>query len=174
MNDEKFYELEAIGDAIHEKFESLHEKDEFKGIETEIQKLLKSLPERYSIEFSFQLNVYDSEREKSILMYKVGTTGSGVEGKTYLFSEGYQFNRYLSKGNIVEIPHNHCPECWGEWDFKTKGSSCPECGVTFGEEVKFLIDSDECPRCHDGHVSQTSPHCDKCDFVAEDDMVIWG
>ncbi|PJD98628.1 MAG: hypothetical protein CK427_16915 [Leptospira sp.] len=174
MNDEKFHELDAIGDKLHNKFEELKEKNEFKEIEKEIIKLLKSLPEKYSIEFGFNLGIFDSEREKSIEMYRVGINGFGKDGKTYQFSEGYKFNRYLVQGHIVEIPHNYCPQCWDEWDFKRKGSSCSNCGVMFGKEVKLLIDYNECPNCDGGIVSQKNPNCNKCDFIAEEDLVIWG
>ncbi|EOQ87224.1 hypothetical protein LEP1GSC202_3663 [Leptospira yanagawae serovar Saopaulo str. Sao Paulo = ATCC 700523] len=174
MNDEKFYELNAISENIHTKFEDLKEKGEIENIEFLIKNLLKKLPEKYSIEFSFNLSIFDSEREKSIEMLRVGINGLGNTAETYKFSESYKFNRYLVQGHIVEIPHNHCPNCWSEWDFKYLGSSCSDCGVTLGKEVKLLIDSNECPNCESGKISPKKPHCDKCDFIAEDDLVIWG
>ena len=174
MNDEKFHELDTISDKIHDKFESLYGNKEFQEIESDIQKLLKSIHEKYSIEFNLSISIYDSDRDKSIQMYRIGITGSGKEGNTYQFSEGYNFNRYIINGHIIEIPHNICPNCWADWDFKRKNSSCPECGVIFGKEVKLLIDSDECPYCSEGKIYQKNSKCTKCDFIADDDLVVWG
>jgi Zn-finger nucleic acid-binding protein len=174
MENEKFLKLDKIADDVHDKFKKLNELGEFDEIKEKIQEVLKSIPEKYSIDLGLSLAIHDLERIKTIDIYSIGLTGIGQEPKMFEYGDGYQFNRYLSNGNIVEIPHSYCPNCWGDWDFKSPGDSCPDCNVTFGKEVKLLLDSNECPNCENGKVSQTNPYCDSCDFEASDDIVIWG
>ena len=80
----------------------------------------------------------------------------------------------MVNGYIVELPDSYCPNCWSEWDFKTLGQACKSCDLIYGKEIKLLLDTNECPHCKKGTVSLKNPHCDKCDFYADPNLVIWG
>jgi len=80
----------------------------------------------------------------------INTTG-GKE--PYQISGDSSIHRYVVNGEICQIPHDYCPHCWGEWDFKLKNQVCSTCGYILGEQIKLLLDSDICPNCDEGKVS---------------------
>ena len=63
-------------------------------------------------------------------------------------------HRYLVDGEICEVPHDRCPNCWAGWSFKIgtpdtppEALECPCCGYGLGEQIKLMLDSDVCPHC---------------------------
>jgi hypothetical protein len=82
--------------------------------------------------------------------------------------------KYVVDGEMLIVPHDRCPRCYGIWDFKFKNRSCRECDATLGEEVKILLDTDSCPDCEKGKVSMSSPVCNKCGFRVDRALVAWG
>jgi Zn-finger nucleic acid-binding protein len=83
-------------------------------------------------------------------------------------------HRYVVRGDVVVVPHDHCPQCWGLWDFKELHPECPACGARMGEEVKLLLDTDCCPNCEEGKVTAGEPRCSECGFAVIPGHVVWG
>jgi hypothetical protein len=82
--------------------------------------------------------------------------------------------RYVVAEGIQVVPHDRCPQCWDVWDFKLQNRTCSHCGLTMGDQCKLLLDSDECPWCQEGKVTVAKPRCDRCGFIVDPRIVVWG
>ncbi|WP_061245517.1 hypothetical protein [Leptospira interrogans] len=173
MNNEKFLEVNSISEKVDDFFDTLDQSGKLDFIKVALQKFSENLQEQYSITFNLTLDIFDATREQAIKISEVGISCNGGE-QPYFVRAGDTFNRYLAKGNIVEIPHSYCPVCWAEWDFKRKNQSCSKCDSIFGTDIKLLIDSNHCPQCSDGSISLEEPYCNQCEFYADPDIVVWG
>lgn len=165
--------LDALADKIHEKFMDLYEKGEFASFSKALEEIAKDLDERYSLSFGVQLSIFDSEREESIKFLDTAVDCIGGE-HPYIASGESTLHKYVVDGEIKKVPHDYCPNCWSEWDFKIDNPECPGCGYVLGEDVKILLDTDVCPHCEDGKVTMSKPVCDNCGFKVSSDIVEWG
>ena len=43
-----------------------------------------------------------------------------------------------------------------------------------GDEVTFLLDTNVCPHCENSPISVHNPQCEKCGYVADQNIVSWG
>jgi hypothetical protein len=117
--------------------------------------------------------VFDQEQERSLPLLNTGLATN--EGKEPYRTWGDSSpERYVVDAGIQVVPHDRCPKCWKEWDFKFQHPSCPHCGTTLGQNCKILLDTDQCPHCQEGKVTVAKPRCDKCGFVVDPRTVVWG
>lgn len=170
MNNEKFLELDKVSSKIEAFFKDSDQSEKLNDIKKTLQNFCQSLPEQFSITFSLNLGIYDDEREKNIDVSEIGISFNGSD-KSHLIRERYEFCRYIVKGNIVEIPFNYCPVCWGEWYHKKEG--CPDCNSMIGKHIQYLVESNKCPNCIEGEISPENPKCDICAFNANFKDVVW-
>src|SRR5271157_3847518 len=82
--------------------------------------------------------------------------------------------RYVVEEGIQVVPHDRCPRCWEVWDFKFQNPTCSHCGAALGTDCKVLLDKDKCPWCQEGKVTVAEPRCDKCGFVVDPQVTVWG
>ena len=87
---------------------------------------------------------------------------------------GLVVHRYVAGGEICEVPHDRCPQCWGSWDYKHERPSCPQCGIQMGSDVRLLLDSDVCPYCDRGRITSDNLTCGECGFTIDPRYVTWG
>jgi hypothetical protein len=143
------------------------------AIRQELKEASKGLPENYSVSLKISVVVFDSERERELPLLQTGlTTSAGKE--PYAFTGDSTEHRYIVDGKICVVPHDHCPNCWGVWDFKFKNETCPNCTFSLGKEVKLLLDENICPNCEQGKVTRTNPVCTKCKYEIDLSKVVWG
>lgn len=173
MQAKEFDKLEELADMVNEKIRKLYDEGAFLEITNKIKEVSQAIAENYSVIVDFQVNAFDSVKEKSLRMLTIGLSSSGNQD-AYLAYGDSSVCRYLVCGNIKKVPHDYCPDCWGEWDFKLKNHKCPECGIEMGKDVKLLLDTDTCPNCEDGRVSLNKTTCDECGFEIDKNMVNWG
>jgi ribosomal protein S27AE len=133
----------------------------------------KGLPETYSVDFKLELTVFDSDRERALPIMRHGLTCGNV-GKPYRAYGDSSEQRYWVKGELCKVPHDHCPNCWGLWDFKFKNRECADCGFMMGRDVKELLDDDQCPHCNEGKVTRLKPVCTKCGQSVDLNDIWWG
>lgn len=160
-------------DRIESMVEETLDSESFGPIAEALKRISHALGSRYSVDLTISLEVFDREKKKTLPLMTVGYASSD-DGEPYRTREDCSFHRYALRGEIQVVPHDRCPNCWGEWDFKFKHRTCPECGVTLGSEVKVLLDTDVCPNCEEGHVSMENPICPKCGFEIDPKTVVWG
>lgn len=173
MEVDQFDRIENLSDEVYDKFEELHKKGVFADIESKLKEICSSLKEEYSISVNLAVEIFNPEKEKNITLLRRGIEcSSGHE--TYLATSGSTSHRYVVNGHIVKLPHDYCPNCWGEWDFKLLHPTCPSCDYTMGKEVKLLLDTDVCPSCEKGKVSRSNPQCERCGIVLDSNMINWG
>lgn len=173
MEESKFIQLRHLSDMAYDKFEELYSSGALAELEHEIYKVASDLPKTFSISLELNVSVFDEEREKSLSLLTTGLA-SDERGKPYRTRGDATVHRYVVDGHIRLVPHDYCPHCWGIWDFKLLNWSCPECGYILGKQVKMLLDTDTCPYCEKGKVTQTNPRCTSCSFLVEPDIVVWG
>ena len=120
-----------------------------------------------------ELRVFNEQTETSLRLLTTGLSTSDGE-EPYVCHGDSSMARYIVDGEICEVPHDHCPNCWASWDFKLKHRTCSFCELSLGKEIKLLLDTDICPNCEEGNVTLKSPRCSKCEFVADETIVAWG
>jgi len=156
---------EIVGEAL--------ESPELENLRSALSALSNALGGRYSLIFDCKVAIFDDREERTLTMLQTGLSTSDG-GKPFRTWGDSSPQKYVVDGEIQVVPHDHCPKCWGTWDFKFKHRSCQECGATLGEDVRVLLDTDVCPNCEEGSVSMASPHCDKCEFEADPKTIAWG
>ena len=174
MEKEKFDKLDKLSGDVYAKFEDLYKKGAFTDLEAKIAKICSDLSENYSVFFNIGLDVFDSTKEKEITLGKCGICCFGGK-KPYKATGGSAtIHTYIVNGKIEKVPHDYCPNCWGGWGFKLMHTTCPECGVVMGKEIKILLDTSVCPSCEKGTLSRAKPQCDKCGYVIDTNVIHWG
>jgi len=171
MKAEEFKLVEQLSEQAEEVFEALLGSSELAGLREGLQKVSAKIP--FSLSVDFTLTVFDGEREQGIRLVTRSLCASGGD-EPYLAPGDSTIHRYIVDGEICQVPHDYCPHCWAEWDFKLKHQTCPGCGYAMGRQVKLLLDSSVCPNCDEGEVSLAKPVCAKCGFVVDPRMIAWG
>jgi hypothetical protein len=173
MKDSEFKLLEPIADLINDRFDELHKAGAFDEVLLKIKTAIRQLPDTYSVSLDIRMHVFDMARENGINLLNTGINcQKGNEPYRHYADSAPQ--KYLVDGDICNVLDDYCPHCWGEWGFKFRNPTCPECGYRLGEEVKYVLDDDTCPYCGDGKITMDKPICDKCGFEVDGKKVVWG
>lgn len=173
MDQSTFESANPILDEIAAKLDEVLDSDQFAFVRLLLARLSETIGPRYSVNLNVSVDVFDTERLHALPLLTTGFSTS--EGKSPFRTYGDSTpQRYVVDGEIQVVPHDHCPKCYGLWDFKLKNPSCSECGATMGREVKLLLDNDICPFCEEGTVSPTVPECAKCGQRIDPGVVVWG
>ena len=173
MDRSTFESADLIIDEIAAKLDEILESDQFAFVRLLLARLSETVGPRYFVNLNVSVDVFDAERRNALPLLTTGlsTSEAKTPHKTYGDSTP---QKYVVDGEIQVVPHDHCPKCYGLWDFKLKNLSCSECGATMGREVKLLLDTDLCPFCEEGTVSPTVPVCAKCGQRIDPGTVVWG
>jgi len=173
MKQTEWKALKDLTDAAADEIRKVLMSGAFAKVRQGLQDVSGKLPEKYSINLEINLTVFDDERGTDLPLIQSGlTTSDGKEA--YLFTGDSSEHRYLVNGELCEVPHDYCPHCWGQWDFKLQNDTCPECEFTMGEEIKLLLDENICPNCEEGEVRRDQSICSKCGFEVDGKKVAWG
>lgn len=171
---------QAIYDSIKEpldRLESLVEEaldsETFALLREGLKRIGHGLGSQHSVDLSVRLEIFDREKERTLSLINSGYS-CGNDGQPYRTHSDSSHQRYAVEGKIQTVPHDRCPKCWGEWDFKFTHTSCAECGATLGDDVKVLLDKDICPHCEEGRITIDNPTCSKCGFEVDSNFVTWG
>lgn len=158
---------------IAEKFDKLLESAEFQDIREILSQLSQSLDGRFVVNLNCNVDIFDHLRERSLPLFSttVSVAKNREVNRTW---NGSTHQRYLVGDAISVVPHDHCPKCWAEWNFKFKNRSCQHCDAELGTNCKLLLDSEVCPNCEAGEISESNPHCDNCGFTIDPAVVVWG
>ena len=173
MRDAEFRSLDSVAESINDKFEELHDAGAFAEILKQIQEASQTLPGTHSVTFDVRMEVYDKHRQKSLSLLTTGFAASKGQDPYRHYGDSTP-QKYLVEGEMCMVPDNYCPHCWGDWDFKFKHGTCPECAYELGRKVKYLLDNDVCPYCQEGKVTVEKPRCDQCGFEVDGKKVVWG
>jgi hypothetical protein len=160
-------------DEIAGLIDGLFESDQLKPVRDKLNELNALLNKRYSLNLTCVLDVFDSEREHALPLLRTGLSTT-PEGEVYRTWNDSSSQRYVVDGNMQVVPHDCCPKCWGQWDFKWMHPACEQCDAELGKNCKILLDSDVCPNCEKGKVSVVRPVCEKCGFSVDPSWVVWG
>jgi hypothetical protein len=173
MDRESFESADPIIEQIAEMIDGVLDSAQVLEIRQSLVRLSEAVGPRYSVNLNVCVELFDPERSHPLPLLPTGISTSKGEGP-YRTSCDSTPQQYLVEGEILIVPHDRCPRCYGIWDFKFKNRSCRECKATLGKEVKILLDTDICPYCEKGKVSLSSPVCDKCGFRIDPKLVDWG
>jgi len=174
METKKFDEIDQLSDDIYSDFEELHGKSFFADLERKLTGVCSDLDEKYSVSFTLNLDVFDSEREKKVDFLGCGIACFGGKEPYKITAGPASTHRYIVNGEIKKFPHDYCPNCWAEWAFKLESKTCPSCGITLGKGLQLLLDTDVCPYCEKGKVTKANPTCDRCGYVVDPNVIHWG
>jgi hypothetical protein len=166
-----------ISNAIQPALDQIAEIADQQFASAEIHKLLRDLATVFGkgkiASLTLAVDVFDEDRERSLPLLTTGL--SAFVGKEPFRTWGDATpQRYVAEKGIQVVPHDRCPACWEEWDFKFLHPSCGHCGITLGDQCKLLLDTDECPYCNVGKVTVSQPRCDKCGHEVDPRTVVWG
>ena len=161
--------LDEIAEALDQALLS----SELEKVRDSLAALGQKLGGRYSVSLTCLVEVYDQQKERTLPFLTAGlSTSNGSE--PFSVTGDCTPQRYVVDGQIQVVPHDRCPKCWGQWDFKWEHRRCPTCDAELGQTCKVLLDSDECPHCEKGKVTASKPRCAKCGFAVDPSLVAWG
>jgi hypothetical protein len=173
MKEQEFKRLDHFASAIHGNITDLEKSGALKEFLEEFQSVAADLPKSHIMGLRVLLDVWDSAEEKSLDLLNTGFSCPSGESH-YRTSGDVERVRYVVDGEICVVPDDQCPHCWGEWIFKSQNPQCPDCGCELGNEVKLLLDSDQCPACENGTITRSNPVCDICGYRVDPTTVVWG
>ena len=173
MDAQTFDRTNELAENLIQEIRKLQTEGRLDGIESRVQGLLKQLPDGCSIHLNMSVQIFDENRDRHL---KTNTTGVVWEKgrEPYLVDAGLTPAKYLVDGVMMKVPHDHCPNCWSRWSFKSRVKECRECGYRMGREIKLLLDTNVCPHCENSPISLHNPQCEKCGYVADQNIVSWG
>jgi ribosomal protein L37E len=173
MNPTTFETADKYTDDIAKAVDEILRSPESEKLRNLLTEMHKAMGNRYSVTLDVRIEVFDCQKERNLPLLSMGLCA--MEGKVpFPVSGDSSSHRYVVEGEIQVVPHDRCPRCWSEWDFKFKFPTCDHCGATMGKEVKLLLDSDVCPFCGDGTVTVSKPFCNQCGFKIDPSTVVWG
>jgi hypothetical protein len=173
MDRSTFESADLIIDEIAAKLDELLDSDQFASVHLLLARLSETVGPRCSVNLTLSVDVFDAERRNALPLLTTGLSTSEGKSPYQTYSDSTP-QKYVVDGEIQIVPHDHCPKCYGLWDFKLKNPTCSECGATMGREVKVLLDTDVCPFCEEGTVSPTVPECARCGQRIDPGIVVWG
>jgi hypothetical protein len=173
MDQNQFEAADRHVDDIAELLDRALRSAELGKLREALAALGEGLGEGFSVTLSCVVEVFDRGRERTLPLLNTGLSTSGGAGPHRVWGDSTP-QRYVVGGQIRVVPHDRCPECWGAWDFKWRHRQCPHCDAELGKNCKVLLDSDVCPHCEEGRVTAGEPRCDRCGFVVEPALVVWG
>jgi hypothetical protein len=144
--------LGQVGDLTDKAFQS----PELTSLGQLLSQISNVIGERYSAQLGVRLEIFDREEVRALPLLSTGLASNNGE-QSYRTWDNSTLQRYMVEGQIQIVPHDRCPACWGEWDFKFNNRECLQCVATLGREVKILLDTDLCPHCEEGKVSMAEP-----------------
>jgi ribosomal protein S27AE len=173
MDKTTFETADPILDEIAEVANALLDSEEMEALRSLLTKLNKAIGNRYLVALHLNVDVFDIEKERCLPLLQTGLGGFDRD-QPFLACGDSTEQRYVADGEMVIVPHDRCPLCWEDWDFKFLNPACSHCGAHLGVNVKVLLDTDACPNCEDGEVSMSQLTCPKCGFVVDPSYVTWG
>jgi len=172
MDRETFGQVDPLIDDVAEQVSELITGDLLLQIKAKLAEICRCFPSDFSVSLDMNIRVTDPEG-CTLPLLQTGITSFEGNAPQQVWGDSTP-QRYVVFGDIAVVPHDHCPQCWAEWDFKETNPKCVGCGSQLGEDVKILLDSDVCPRCEKGSVTAANPRCDHCSKVVNLDYVVWG
>ena len=173
MDVQTYDHTHELSDLLFTELQRLYREQRLTKVEEKLKEISASLPKGYSITVNFSVEVFDENRDKSLKTTDAGITC--LEGDhPYLSTSESTPAKYIVDGEIQKVPHDHCPNCWSRWSFKSRVKECRECGYRMGREIKLLVDNNICPHCENSAISLHHPQCEKCGYLADQNIVSWG
>jgi hypothetical protein len=173
MTESEFNSLDPLADAVNEASERWFSSPEFAELKSALQRISAVLPPTYSVSIDVDLRVFDAKRERDLNLLTIGINACGGEAPHGASSDS-SIHRYTVGGEICAVPHDRCPHCWGQWDWKLQQPACPHCRYALGKDIRLLLDRDLCPHCERGAISARNPACPDCGFRVDPSYVYWG
>lgn len=166
-------DMERFSDLAGEFLNNLAMEGRLEELRREMERLSKKLPSHLAFAMFLGVDVYDKRRQRSLNYLDTGLACNASE-PPYPYDNSPAIQKYLVGGQLVKVPVDYCPSCWGEWLKKFEEPKCPHCNKHMGGDIKLMIDNDVCPNCFDGTISPSQPLCSICGFQATPEIISWG
>jgi ribosomal protein S27AE len=173
MKRDKFEKIDPLLDRLAESIDGLLAQEPWTAVKQHLAEISEILGEKYSLTLELNLQVFDPTREHSLPLLQTGFATSNGEQPHPCWGDSTP-QRYVVNGQLVVVPHDRCPACWGIWDVKDQHPDCDHCGVSMGRDVKFSLDNDQCPHCEMSTVSASNPTCGRCGESVNPAFIYWG
>jgi hypothetical protein len=131
MTESEFRTLDPLADALDEACARWFASPALAALKDALRKAVASLPPTYSVSIDVELRVFDTEREQALNLL---TTGLNTDhgGEPYRISGDSSVHRYVAGGEICEVPHDRCPQCWGVGTTSTNARVARSAGFRWG------------------------------------------
>jgi hypothetical protein len=173
MDRSTFEAADPIVDQLAEVIDGVLDSIQFSEIRHALVRLSEAIGPQFSVNLNVCVEAFDPHRSNPLPLLQTGLSTSKGEAPYRTWSDSTP-QKYVVEGEMLIVPHDRCPRCYGIWDFKFKNVSCSQCQATLGKEMKILLDTDVCPDCEKGRVWLSSPVCNKCGFRVDPALVAWG
>lgn len=172
MDKNLFEKIDPLVDGISDHITELIEGEALRELKQKLADLSCELGE-YSVTLEMNVQVCDPENGQSLPLLQTGMASSDGAMPYQMWGDSTP-HRYIVHGEMVIVPHDYCPQCWGRWEFKSKFPTCESCGSEMGKDIKLLLDTDCCPNCEKGTLTASQPQCPECGFSVNPDHIAWG
>ena len=173
MDQELFKAADRHVEELSKILDQVLPSPELQKLRDALAALGKALGKGYSVSLACNVEAYDQQRDRILPFLQAGLSTSEGDEPHQVWGDSTP-HRYLVDGRILVVPHDRCPKCWEEWDWKWQHRRCPHCDAELGRNCKVLLDSDLCPHCEEGKVTASQPRCSKCGFEVDPSLVAWG
>jgi hypothetical protein len=172
MDKNLFETIDPIVNEIADQLTTLIEGDTLSELKQKLADLSRELGV-YSVTLEMNLQLCNPDDGQTLPLVQTGLASSDGAMPYQMWNDSTP-HRYIVHGDLVIVPHDHCPQCWGRWDFKSKFPTCESCGSEMGKDVRLLLDTDCCPNCEKGTLTASQPQCTECGFSVNPDHIAWG
>lgn len=133
MDRSTFESADLILEELARTLDELLDSDQFSAIRLLLARLSETVGPHYTVNLNVCVDVFDAERSHPLPLLNVGLSTSKGETPYKTFGDSSP-QKYVVNGEIQVVPHDHCPKCYGMWDFKLNHPSCSECGGLWVEK----------------------------------------
>lgn len=173
MDKRTFENADPILDELDEAITKILTSAEAEELRQLLFRLNEAVGKEYVVSLTANVDIFDDKKDRCLPLLQGGLSGFNTKDIHEIHGDSSPHS-YIVDGEMLTVPHDRCPRCWNDWDFKFQHPTCDHCGATMGKDVKLLLDNDVCPYCDEGEVSMSSPTCDKCGYVVDLNQVVWG
>jgi hypothetical protein len=135
MDKNTFDAADPIIDDIADATTVLFNDASAKELRNLLTKLQEAVGSQFLLNLTLNVDIFDEEDGRCLPLLQTGLSGFGI-GEPFQTWNDSSSQRYIADGEMLVVPHDRCPKCWEEWDFKFEHPTCPNCKATLGEDVK--------------------------------------
>lgn len=162
--DQILTKLDKIAEDFRDKYAQFLRSAYFLEVQDRFVEVMDTAGENLHLEIRLEIGVRDDNRSEVMMPLKRVTHEYSYGGFDVTGTESIFLTHYLLKNKIEVATNEVCPNCWSPLYFKREGSTCPECNMKMGKDMKYLITDKHCPFCNEQEITEGHMSCSTYDY----------